>query len=130
MKALRGEGITICGMTDDLTPLYEFARVFVAPHRYAAGIPNKVLEASAHGMPCVISPVLSSQLEWTNGVEVLTACSADEFVGAIHKVYEDGTLWQRLRDASLRRLEEQFSVGRFQAALSSAIQASGAGIKR
>ena len=50
---------------DDLTPLYEDARVFVAPTRYSAGISLKVIEAAARGVPIVCTPLVSRQLGWS-----------------------------------------------------------------
>jgi hypothetical protein len=39
------------------------------PHRFAAGIPLKVIEAMVHGIPCVVSHLLGKQLEITDGEE-------------------------------------------------------------
>ena len=35
------------GTVDDLAPLYDSSRIFIAPTRYAAGLPLKVVEAAA-----------------------------------------------------------------------------------
>ena len=50
------------GRVENLTPLYESHRVFVAPVRFAAGVPIKVLEAMSYGIPCVVSTILGEQL--------------------------------------------------------------------
>ncbi len=106
---------------DDLTPLYEDARVFVAPTRYAAGIPWKVGEAAARGVPVVCTPLLARQLDWNPGSELLTAESPAEFASAIAALYADPDLWARLREAALNRVAQDYSAPAFQAAVQHAL---------
>ena len=68
---------------DDLTPLYDDARVFVAPTRYSAGISLKVIEAAARGVPIVCTPLVARQLGWISGEELLTAETPAEFACAV-----------------------------------------------
>jgi hypothetical protein len=53
VRALAGVDVILHGMVDDLGPFFDATRVFVAPHRYAGGIPRKVLDAAARGVPVV-----------------------------------------------------------------------------
>src|SRR5205085_959485 len=46
-RRLEGESVEVLRKVDDLTPLYDRARLFVAPTRFASGIPLKVYEAAA-----------------------------------------------------------------------------------
>jgi GT2 family glycosyltransferase len=89
---------------EDLTPFYDTARVFVAPTRYSAGIPLKVIEAAARGLPVVCTPSLAAQLEWEHGVELLTAASSVDFAREIERVYSDADLWWTLRQSALARV--------------------------
>jgi GT2 family glycosyltransferase len=101
----------------DLTPFYDEARVFVAPTRYAAGIPLKLIEAAARGVPIVCAPRLAQQLGWHPGTELLTGETPREFAEAIASVYTDPALWQRLRDAALARVAQEHSPDVFRTAL-------------
>lgn len=113
---------------DDLTPLYEDARVFVAPTRYAAGISLKIIEAAARGVPIVCTALVAKQLGWTGGIEVLTADDPPGFANAIASLYADRELWLRLREAALKRVVKEYSFTEFRSALSSALRKSlGAG---
>jgi hypothetical protein len=38
-------------------------RVFAAPTRYSPGIPLKVHDAAAHGLPVVRTPLMAEQLD-------------------------------------------------------------------
>ena len=51
--ALANGSVRMLGPVADLTPVYDSHRIFVAPTRFAAGLPHKVHEAAAHGLPVV-----------------------------------------------------------------------------
>ena len=102
--SLASDRVLILGLVDDLTPIYAAARVFVAPHRYAAGLPLKVQEAAGRGLPVVASALLARQLGWTDGQELLVATTADEFAAACARLYSDAALWHALRRQGLDRL--------------------------
>jgi GT2 family glycosyltransferase/glycosyltransferase involved in cell wall biosynthesis len=105
----------------DLTPLYDDARVFVAPTRYAAGISLKVIAAAARGVPIVCTSLVAQQLGWVAGVDVLTADSPTDFAAAIVLLCTDPELWLRLRDTALRRVSTDYSAATFRSALNSAL---------
>lgn len=57
-----GLGITVTGSVPDVRPYLWRARTAVAPLRVARGVQNKVLEAAAAGLPCVVSPSVRAGL--------------------------------------------------------------------
>jgi polysaccharide biosynthesis protein PslH len=63
-------GITITGEVPDVRPYLWSAAVAVAPLQIARGLQNKVLEAVASGIPCVVTPTVAGGLP----PQVLTAC--------------------------------------------------------
>jgi GT2 family glycosyltransferase len=124
LTALEDGTISWRSHVDDLTPLYEDARVFVAPTRYAAGIALKVIEAAARGVPVVCTALVAQQLGWTGGIDVLTADSPADFASAIASLYADRELWLRLREAALKRVMNEYSVVAFRSALHNALNIS------
>jgi glycosyltransferase involved in cell wall biosynthesis len=122
VQALAGHDIVLLGTVSNLESLHDSARIFIAPHRYAAGIPNKVLEASAYGLPCVISELLARHLGWSNDVEVLTAASAGEYVDSLLRLYSDEKLWTSLRTSALKAIESRFSLAIFRENIDKAIE--------
>jgi GT2 family glycosyltransferase/glycosyltransferase involved in cell wall biosynthesis len=121
LRSLHDDGVSWHADVDDLAPFYEAARVFVVPTRYAAGIPLKIVEAAARGVPVVGTPLLAGQLGWRNGEELLTATTASEFAAAIDRVFADDDLWGALRRAALDRVGREHSPATFRAALLRAI---------
>ncbi len=59
----RGESVRIVGYVPRLEDALMPATVFVAPHRFAAGVQNKVLQALASGIPVVSTPAVKLGLE-------------------------------------------------------------------
>ncbi|QDH15347.1 glycosyltransferase [Oecophyllibacter saccharovorans] len=108
--------VELLGEQEDLTPLYERARVFVAPTRFAGGLPYKVHEAASRGVPMVVTDLLRRQVGWEDGKELLSAPSDDPtaFARAVSQLYENGTLWQRLRQESLAAVERDAGLEIFQ----------------
>lgn len=121
VRALAGPHVLLLGQIHDLGDLYDRARIFVAPHRYAAGIPTKVLETAARGVPCVCSELIAAQLGWTNEREVLVASSARDFAHALHRLDSDPVLWGKVRGQALGAIARNFDRARFDAGLAAAL---------
>ena len=99
----------------------------MAPTRYAAGIPLKVVEAAARGVPIVCTPLVAQQLGWKSEIELLTAGSPAEFARAIASLHEDPEMWGQLREAALTRVARDYSATVFRSALTDALRKSLAG---
>jgi glycosyltransferase involved in cell wall biosynthesis len=116
--------ITLRGAVDDVAPLYDAHRIFLAPTRYAAGLPYKVHEAASYGLPVVASALLARQLEWRDGQELVVADTAEpaEFARRIVALYRDPALWQRLRDNALERVRAENRREQYAAAVRQAVE--------
>jgi GT2 family glycosyltransferase len=112
---LAGRGVRLLGPVDDLEPVYGARRLFVAPTRFSAGLPIKVCEAAAHGLPVVATPLLASQLGWQPGRELLVGDTAAGFADACMELYRDRVLWQEVRANALKQVETQCSRTAFSA---------------
>ncbi len=109
IEALNNPAISLLGKVEDLTSLYNLARLFVAPTRFAAGIPHKVHEAAARGLPIVTTSLIATQLEWEREIDLLTADDADNFAESCVRLYQDRQLWENLRHNAIERIEQQCS---------------------
>lgn len=121
VQALAGPRVRLLGRVADLRPLYDRSRVFIAPTRFAAGIPMKVHEAAAAGLPSAATALLARQLGWADGVELAVGDGAEAFARACQRLYTDRDLWRRVRAGALARIESDCSPAAFAAALSSAL---------
>jgi glycosyltransferase involved in cell wall biosynthesis len=96
--------IVLLGRVDDLTGYYRQARVFIAPARFAGGIPHKIHESAARGLPVVATSLLATQLGWVDGAELLVGDTPEKFAARCACLYTDRTLWCRLREVALARI--------------------------
>ncbi|MEM7351570.1 MAG: glycosyltransferase family 4 protein, partial [Acidobacteriota bacterium] len=105
----RPEGIRFLGRVDDLAPLYDRHRLFIAPTRFAAGIPKKITGAAAHGLPVVATHLLAEQLEWRGGKELADGGNnaPQRFADRVVELYRHEDLWQRLRKNALERVRRE-----------------------
>jgi len=117
VQAQVGAGVVALGVLSDLTESFSRHRVFVAPIRYAAGIPLKIYTAAAYGVPAVVSPLLADLLGWTHEREVLVAETPEEVATACLRLHGDRDLWERIRSGALQRIEEDCSISRFDRAV-------------
>jgi len=104
IRSLAGPSVHITGNVPDLVDLYANARVFIAPTRYAAGIPHKIHEAAAYGLPVVATSMLANQLEWTDR-ELGIADDAESFASRCCELYTDPEKWLSRRNAALERVK-------------------------
>jgi len=93
---LAGPDILVPGRIDDLGPLFEQTRVFVAPLRYGAGVKGKIYSAMAHGVPVVSTTIGAEGMDLEPGLEVLLGDEPDAFCRHVVDLYEDADLWSRL----------------------------------
>jgi O-antigen biosynthesis protein len=110
---LAKEPVRITGPVPSLEDFYGSHRLFIAPTRYAAGIPHKIHEAAANGLPVVTTPLLARQLDWTDH-ELAIAESAAAFSQQCIAVYNDPARWARLRNAALGRVRAECSPEGFE----------------
>lgn len=120
----RADRVEFLGIVPDLRALYDSVRVFVAPNRFAAGQPQKVLEAAANGVPCVITPLLAKQLGWTHEREALVAATPEEWALAVQRLYTDAALWEELRNNALAAVQRDVAPHVFCERVVSVVQAS------
>ena len=105
--------VQILGKQHDLRPLYNRARVFVVPTRYAAGIPFKAHEAAAFGVPLVVSPLIAKQLRWLNSIDYLAASDINSIAECCVRLYNDKQLWEQIRTNALAVVEAELSPTMF-----------------
>jgi glycosyltransferase involved in cell wall biosynthesis len=122
--------VTLLGTVPDVSHLYNANRLFVAPTRFAAGVPYKVHEAASYGLPVVATSLLCDQLGWQPGTDLLVAETNDarQFADLIITLYRDAPLWQRLRDNALTRVRSENSPESYSLAIDGAIERARSGV--
>jgi glycosyltransferase involved in cell wall biosynthesis len=118
---LAGSNIRVLGKVKDLSTAYDQSRVFVAPTRYSAGIPHKIHEAAAKGLPVVTTSLLAQQLGWSNGVHILVADNPKDFARHCITLYRHPEVWERIRRGALEQVQMECSPLAFKTGLRSIV---------
>lgn len=100
------------------------ARVFVAPHQWAGGIPLKVLTAAACGTPAVVTTLLGEQLGW-NTEALSIASNGSEFVAHVNELLQSESSWTSQQATAIAMMREFHSPEAFTRQLSRALSDNG-----
>lgn len=95
-RSLVAHGHRLTANPPDLLPIYRDAAVAALPLREGGGTRIKVLEALAVGCPVVATAKAVEGLAIEHGRHYLRAETADEFVAALSRLFEDRDLAGRL----------------------------------
>lgn len=110
--AAQDSRIELLGFVEDLEPLFQRSRVFIAPLRFGAGIKVKVLSGMGRGLPTVTTSVGSEGLEVEHMVHAAIADRAPEMVAAIETLLRDRPSWERMASASRALIERHYTWDR------------------
>jgi glycosyltransferase involved in cell wall biosynthesis len=124
IQSLACPRVELLGRTGDLRSFYDSARMFIAPTRYAAGLPLKVLEAAASGLPAVTTTLIARQLGWRDGVELFASDRASDFAMACGRLYTDHQVWSSLRQQALERIARDCDPVEFHSRISAVLDRS------
>jgi len=81
--ALQNNHVEVSGWIDDKWACYASARIFAAPMLISVGMQNKILEAMAVSVPCVVTSMANNAIGAENGTEILVADTPEDFAAAI-----------------------------------------------
>ena len=122
LVASAGGGVELLDTPPDLASILAAAHVSLAPMRAGSGVPVKVLEAWAGGIPVVASPWAAAGAAGHHDENLLIAHTASEWCAAVIRLIDDGSLAGRLAHAGRRRVEEHHSVDATRVAIESALR--------
>jgi glycosyltransferase involved in cell wall biosynthesis len=110
--AYEGKNVHVTGWVDDMRVSYRRSGIFVAALHIGSGMQNKVLEAMASRLPCIVSGLVNNALSAREGEEILTAESAEDFAGKIKRLLRDPEAAQRLADGGYNFVKKNYEWSR------------------
>lgn len=105
----------------DLSPLYASARIAIAPLRAGAGTKIKILEAFAHGVPVVTTPVGLEGLGVTPGQHALIGNDAQQLADACALLLQYPETAQRLVAAARDYVKAHHALAHVEATIVQAV---------
>jgi sugar transferase (PEP-CTERM/EpsH1 system associated) len=86
---LKRPNIIVTGWVEDMREYYSRAKIFIAPMQIGTGLQNKLLEAMAMKLPCITSGLANNALNATEGKEILTGNTPEEYAQQIISLLKD-----------------------------------------
>ena len=105
--------VRILGAQEDLRPLYERARVFVVPTRFAAGLPFKAHEAAGLGSANGGLSLNREPIAMDPQHRLFCRRRLDQMAEYCVRLYGDEKLWELFRANSLARVKSELSPAAF-----------------
>lgn len=115
---LTGPGVRVLGPIDELSVALDAARVLIAPIHFAAGIPLKILEAAAAGLPVVGTRLMAEQLGWSAPDQIRAENTPAAFARCAVQLHDDPHIWAAQSAAAQAQVASQHTAASFAAGLS------------
>ncbi len=109
IRQLQGEGVIIKGWVNDIRTVYSSSRILVAPMLISIGLQNKILQAMAMKIPCVISAMANNALGAEHGKHVFVAETPDEYCRYILLLMRDPDIYSDMAEAALQYVKSHFT---------------------
>lgn len=93
------DGITVTGEVDDMRSELTRSRVWVGPLWTGTGMKNKLLEAMATDLPCVVTPLAHQGLDVVSGRHLLVGTTTKQLVTHVLDVLTDDEVARRIGHA-------------------------------
>jgi GT2 family glycosyltransferase/glycosyltransferase involved in cell wall biosynthesis len=102
--------IRILGHVPDVRPLFDRARISVAPLRFGAGVKGKVNQSMGCGVPTVVTSVAAEGMHLLHERNAMIADDPEGFANAVVRLYTSRSLWETVSANGLENVREHFSV--------------------
>lgn len=90
------EGLRLLGRVDDLAEIAGEGAVGLAPMKFGSGVPIKVVDYLALGMPVVVTPGVLAPFGGALDGLVVESASEEEYPGEICKILRDSTIYREM----------------------------------
>jgi glycosyltransferase involved in cell wall biosynthesis/SAM-dependent methyltransferase len=111
IQALDGKNQTIVkGFVKDIDPIFDEARLSVAPLRFGAGIKGKIGTSLSYGVPVVATTIAAEGMPLVDGKSVVVADDPEEFASRLVKLYTDPDLWEQLSENGKQVVQREYST--------------------
>jgi glycosyltransferase involved in cell wall biosynthesis len=108
--AAKDSNVVVTGFLEDIRPPIWDASLFVSPLRMGTGVKNRILQAMAMGKAIIASPLTVEGIAVTDGVQVLVAENAGEWLTRCLSLLQNGGERERLGRRARKYVEENHSL--------------------
>jgi sugar transferase (PEP-CTERM/EpsH1 system associated) len=106
---LKSETIHVTGWVDDIRECFAESRIHLAPMLISIGLQNKILQAMAMKIPCIVSSLANNAIHAPTNDCLLIANSPEEYVEKILMLLHDEKYSSELAEHAHRFVQENFN---------------------
>jgi polysaccharide biosynthesis protein PslH len=106
------EGIEFHGFVPELSNIVSVCTALIAPIRYGAGTPSKIIEAMAFGLPVITTNVAIQGIKGAIDRENIIVCSLSnphEWITALEKIHSDSAYRFGIGNSARKLIQENYS---------------------
>lgn len=121
---LKSESIHVTGWVDDIREPFSQSRIHLAPMLISIGLQNKILQAMAMKIPCIVSSQANNAIHAPTNDCLLIADSPQEYVNKIMMLLQDQNLYDQIADHAHGFVRKNFDWGAVNTKLESVLKSS------
>ena len=110
IQRLAGPHVEILGHVPDVRPIFDRARLSVAPLRFGAGVKGKVNQSMSLGVPTVVTAIAAEGMYLVHGQDAMVADDAESFADCVVQLWSRPELWNTVSANGRCSFREHFSV--------------------
>ncbi|MEO8086230.1 MAG: glycosyltransferase, partial [Bacteroidota bacterium] len=108
---LQSESIKVTGWVDDIREPFAESRIHLAPMLISIGLQNKILQAMAMKIPCIVSSQANNAIHAPVDDCLLIADKPEVYVEKILHLLKDEVLYNKIADNAFRFVRNNFDWG-------------------
>jgi len=120
---LKNEHVEVTGWVDDMREYYSASRISVAPMFISIGLQNKIIQAMAMNVPCIVSSMANNAIGAEDGKNILIADSPEDYARQITMLLEKPELAASIAREGRQFVQRNFDWREIMADLSRYMQA-------
>jgi glycosyltransferase involved in cell wall biosynthesis len=109
IRNLQSDNVHLIGHFDNISDSIAMSKIMIAPMRISIGLQNKVIQAMAMGVPCVVSKITNNAIKAKHGKEIIEAVTAKEFANEIIGLLLNEKKANEIGEEGYRFVHENFS---------------------
>lgn len=124
VQSLQSKNVDVRGWVNDIRDYYKISKVFIAPMRMGTGLQNKILQAMAMKIPCVVSSLAAKGLSNNSQDFILIADTPKEFKENILKLLNDKQYYDTIAEKSYEYVKANYDWSKISLQLESLLRSS------
>ena len=108
IKKLGNDRIFIIEKFEHIRDAFAQSNIMLAPMLISIGLQNKILQAMAMKVPCIVSTLANNAIQATRGAEILEANSPEEFAACYSELISNSEKYNAISDHAFAFVRKNF----------------------